>query len=141
MKIIDLIKNNKLYNLANYDKIKSEMGKFEGQYVEISISSVKRERSLSQNSYYWGVVLPMITEEVAGKEQGRVDEEIVQQVHEEMKIRFLSFEVESLVDKSKLTFTKATKELSTSEFESYLEQIRRFAKNELGINIPLPNEI
>jgi len=141
MKIIDLIKNNKLYNLANYDKIKSEMGKFEGQYVEISISPVKRERSLSQNSYYWGVVLPMITEEVAGKEQGRVDEEIVQQVHEEMKIRFLSFEVESLVDKSKLTFTKATKELSTSEFESYLEQIRRFAKNELGINIPLPNEI
>lgn len=140
MKIIDFVKNNKLQNLLNYGKIKSELLKYEGGYVEITISPVKKERSLSQNSYYWGVVLPMITEEISGKEQGMIDEMIVRQIHEEMKIRFLSYEVESKIDKSKLTFTKTTKELSTSEFENYLEQVRRFARNELGINIPLPNE-
>lgn len=36
---------------------------------------------------------------------------------------------------------KSTAEVTTFEFEQYLEQIRAFAAQELRMGIPLPNEL
>jgi hypothetical protein len=59
-----------------------------------------------------------------------------EEVHDAMKLRFL------LVSKGRLGVTlKSTTDLSTVEFEEYLEKVRAYAAMELRITIPLPNEV
>jgi hypothetical protein len=92
-------------------------------------------RSLIQNRYYFGVVVKMIANEMG-------DEPII--VHEILKAMFLE-QVEMV--KSKKTDTvvevrwiKSSSELSTTEFEEYLEKCRKWAAEFLQLPIPLPNE-
>ena len=89
------------------------------------LDSIKT-RSLQQNKYYWGVIIRTL-----GEELGYTD----MVMHDALKIKFLSCGVD------KLPTTKTTKTISTHEFETFLESIRRFAASDLSISIPLPNEI
>lgn len=93
--------------------------------IEI-IKTPKKPRSLNENNYYWGVVVQMISDET-----GFTPEE----AHEAVKWLFLRKQVGNI-------FTvKSTAILNTLEFEEYVENVRRWAQNELNLRIPLPNEI
>lgn len=59
------------------------------------------------------------------------------ELHEALKWRFLRLEDAD----HPLPTVKSTTELTTAQFEEYLEQVRTFGSVELGCYIPLPNEI
>ena len=98
--------------------------------IRIVIVKKKKQRSLNQNSYYWGVVLKII-----GDELGYFPEEM----HQCLATKFLKKIIE-LGDECIETY-RSTARLKTGEFEDYLQKVRIFASAELGILVPLPNEI
>lgn len=106
-------------------RINREINAMKDGVYEISIKPKKNNRSVQQNRYMWGVVYKLIAEHTGYT---------VDEIHQLMKDRFLSYE------RNDVTFHGRTSKLKTSEFEVYLENIRRFAAMDLGIHIPDPNE-
>jgi hypothetical protein len=98
---------------------------------DIIIRKHKKDRSIQQNRYYWGVCLKIISDEIGHS---------VEELHQMMKLRFL-LEKEVEIAGEKYGIAKSTTKLTTAEFETYLENIKRFAAAELGIYIPDPHEV
>lgn len=96
-----------------------------GKFI-LEINKSKSIRSLNQNRFYWGVVLPILSDFF-----GYSNEEM----HQICATTYLRYE------KDGKEFTKSTTKLDTKEFENYLEKIRQWASSEHGIHIPLPNEV
>ena len=111
--------------LDQEESFKNYYPKLQGR-VELIVRRVRKDRSSNENRYYFGVVVKML-----GDELGYTPEEM----HEALKFHFLRDE------SRKLPTVKSTADLSTVEFESYLTQIRQWASVEMGIYIPLPNEV
>ena len=100
----------------------------EGQKVDITISKHKKarpQRSSEQNKYYWGAVINLL--EDFGNEP--------QDIHNALKMKFLA------EPKNGLWFAPSTTDLDIAKMEEYLRQVREWASMEMGIYIPLPNEI
>jgi hypothetical protein len=109
---------------------------FEGQNIIISIEKRRKKRSNNQNAFYW-LVIDMMRDgfnNTLGENVG------VQEVHEFLKNRFLFKEIVNENIGEVVKMPKSTTELSTIEFEEYLENIRAFGLEFLGITIPMPNE-
>lgn len=108
----------------------------EGKFAKITIKERKKNRSLSQNAFYWGVIVPEIVN-LLNVYGNNVDAE---QVHD-----FLKAEVGRLTQKVVLpdgevkAVSGTTTELSTVEFEDYITKIRAWAGG-FGVIIPMPNE-
>ena len=98
---------------------------------------MKKRRSLNQNAYYWGCVLPPIV--AMFREHGsNVDAE---DVHAFLKDNVGKLkQVFVTPDGEVLSGPGSTAKLGTMEFEVYLEKVRAWAAEVLGIAIPLPNE-
>lgn len=56
-------------------------------------------------------------------------------MHEALKFKFLR------VEKEGIESARSTTDLTTTEFEEYMNQIRIWALTELDVKIPLPNEV
>jgi hypothetical protein len=93
-----------------------------GKYF-LCVEKNSKLRSVQQNRYLWGVVYKMISDDT-----GYTPEE----VHFLMKKQFLSYE------KNGVEFLNSTTKLKAVDFDTYIENIRRFAAMELSINIPDP---
>ena len=96
-----------------------------GQRVEVIIRKPKTKRSDLQNSYYFGVVVDMLANELGYDKD---------EMHEILKYKFLQSNAMGM------PYVKSTTKLSTGEFEDYLSGIKRWAAEFLHINIPDPNE-
>lgn len=96
------------------------------QFAYQIIPNERVQRSKQQNSYYWGVVIP-----IAGDEFGYDSEEM----HEAFKILFLSRN-----EDGKPATVRSTVKLSTIEFNDYIEKCQRWCA-EQGIIIPDPGEL
>lgn len=108
---------------------KTHLLKFKGKTVQVTAENLRKVRSTEQNAYYWGVVVRMIADHC-----GYRTAEEVQGVHEELRRKFLT-------GHGPLSVTPSTASLSTEEFSEYVEAVRRWAADELGIYIPDPNEV
>lgn len=97
--------------------------------VELKVN--RGERSLRQNSYYWGVVIKILSD-YTGFEPD--------EMHEDLKNRFLKYYKVIKATGEERELAKSTSNLSTEEFEAYLDMIRRWAMIEHDVYIPLPNE-
>lgn len=100
--------------------------KHEGKEVEVTVKRKTSKRSNSQNKYYWGVVIELISDYT-----GYTPNE----THDYLRLKCLIKENEG-----GFKTLKSTTELSTVEMEKYLEDCRRDASLH-GIYIPLPNEV
>lgn len=118
-------------------KIAALVRSMDGKKLCFSISEVKRRRSGNQNRYYWGVVIPPIVQ-VFREAGNSVDAE---DVHSYLKehVGKLS-QVLVTPDGEVLRSLGSTAKLSTMEMETYLEKVRCWAAETLGIEIGLPNE-
>jgi hypothetical protein len=98
----------------------------------------KKRRSLNQNAYLWSVVYGQIAE--AFRQHGNnVDAD---DVHAYLKDNVGKLrQVFVTPDGEVLTGPGSTAKLSTTEFEVYVEKVRAWAAEKLGISIPLPNEV
>lgn len=124
------VKDGKLA-FKNEVAVNSFLWKFKAEdELDVIISRRTRQRSLPQNAYYWGVVLPVIAHET-----GHTCEEL----HEIYKRMFLTRKI--LKYKGKEYHTPgSTTDCNTMEFGEYMMKICAEAAS-LGINIPDPNSI
>lgn len=93
--------------------------------MEVIVRRPRVQRSLSQNSYYFGVVVKLIAD-FCGYE--------VEDCHRALRARFLSEPGEL-----GLARVKSTTELDTREFAEYVERCRQLAA-EFGVYVPDPGE-
>lgn len=112
--------------------------KEKGVNVVLTVAEAKSKRSNPQNKYYWGVVVDLIGRELKhlGWEPKHCNAE---SVHEMMKREFLSVD-EHVKDGLFLKRTRSTTELDTADFNEYLEHCKRWAAENLSLEIPDPNE-
>ena len=100
------------------------------EQIDITQEKHRKKRSLPQNSYYWGVVLPYIA-----KANGEDD---LDDLHDDLKHMFNP----KIKEVHGMTIEKggSTTEMSTEEFSEYVDKVVRFAAIKLGIYIPDPGE-
>jgi hypothetical protein len=111
--------------LDNPNRYLVQIGRLEGQRIEVVLRKQKTSRSNNQNAYYWGVVLEILSEHL-----GYTPDEM----HEILKFKFLK------TVKADMEYVKSTTKLNTVEFEDYLTKIKQWAASELSCVIPDPNE-
>jgi hypothetical protein len=104
---------------------KALLARLEGKQISLRLTKHHHSRSLSQNAYYWGVVVPLLAESC-----GYEDEEM----HDALKHQFLR---DRANEKGGLVLVKSSAALNTAEFTEYIEQCRRLAA-EMGVMIPDP---
>lgn len=121
-----------IFSPAQRKRIDAAFRRREGDDVRIEIRQRVKARSNNQNRYMWGVVY-----EIIASDTGHTPEEI----HEYCKAKFLPrifFAPKKGIEE--LELTKSTTTLSTFDMEEYLERVRAWAGQELGLQIPMPNE-
>lgn len=101
-------------------------GQYREQPVQVLIEPKKKQRSLSENGYYWGVVIQLLSDW-----SGYTPDEM----HDALKEKFLL----TFDEEHKLARMKSSANLSSIEFENFMSRIRTWA-SEQGVFIPLPNE-
>jgi len=97
-----------------------------------------RKRSIPQNSYYWGVVVPMVRKGLY--DQGFDEIRTNDQAHAVIKRYHLKNEVVSKDTGHVLEQDGTTTELTPATFNDFIERVARWAAEYLGIAIPSPNE-
>ena len=122
--LASVIKGKLVYN--NPEGLENYLQSLNDKSVDVLIRLPKKDRSHEQNRYYWGVIIRLLSEHL-----GYSDDEM----HDALKMLFLKDE------SRKIPTLRSTTELSTTEFEKYLEEIRMWAAQLLGFYIPLPNEV
>lgn len=124
------IENGKIC-LDRRDEFAQHIASLNGKPVELILRREKAKRSSPQNSYYWAVVVKMLSEHC-----GYDSEEM----HEALKWRFLWRDGGVEAGGSPLITAKSTASLSTKEFSEYVEQCRMLAAG-MGVVIPGPGEV
>ncbi len=117
--------------------LKEAMAAFGDTPWQITLDRKIKKRSLSQNAYYRGAVIPSVIDALVdnGYPRSELSNEVV---HELLKGKFLQKEVVS--DQGEiLKVTKSTTELSTVEFLTYIDDIVRWCASVLSYVIPEPN--
>lgn len=99
--------------------------------LEITIRKYAKNRTLTQNRYYWGVVVEMVAAHT-----GYTPEE----VHELFKESLLPKQVK-VFGSREVCCVGSTSRLKTTEFSNYVERARAYVAEELGIYIPDPHEV
>ena len=123
------VKNGKA-TFQNREQFDNELLGYEGKTVFITVREQKNRRSLNLNSYYWAVVVKLVSVETG------YDKE---EAHEVLKSMFLrtKYQLKGIwVDGM-----KSTTKLSNQEMNDYIEEVKRFASSSLGLYIPDPNEV
>jgi|TARA_Y100000034_G_scaffold64432_1_gene77951 hypothetical protein len=115
--------------LDRNDLFKRAIHVFEGERVVVTVTKQFNKRSLPQNAYYWGVVLPTISEDTG---------HTVMELHDIFKGMFLPKRAVKFKDKVYHLMGSTTK-LSVGGFVEYIERINAEAGS-LGIVIPTPEE-
>ncbi len=93
-------------------------------------SNRKKPKSLQQNKYYFGYVLPELCKELWGDKD-------IEGMRSALKAKFRV----GIKDGIKYLKSDKLSESNTVEWEEYMEDIRRWAASEHSINIKEPNEI
>jgi hypothetical protein len=95
--------------------------------VDVTVRRHRRTRSDRQHRYYFGVVVEILSEFT-----GYTSDEM----HDALKWKFLQVD-----PGSSLPTVRSTTNLTTVEFEDFLERVRMWAAADLRVVIPLPNEV
>lgn len=98
---------------------------------DVEIKPFRKSRSNPQNSFYYGVVIPSISD-VTGYSKN--------ECHELLATMFLPVSTVSMHGVT-VDIRTSTAKLNTVDFNNYLESISHFASSVLGCSIPLPNEL
>lgn len=130
-----ITESNEIYYPAHViDARKRWLSTFKpGTRVDVVIKKHRKNRTLEQNAYYWGVVIPILADHFGHDNP--------EDMHEDLKLAF------NPVD-SKIEFGKkiggTTTKMSTEEFmvsdTSYVERVCRWAATKYGLYIPPPKK-
>jgi len=106
----------------------------EGKDCRVTVERKRKQRSMSQNAYYFGVVIPLVQAMLVDYGND-VDPE---EVHAFLK-EHVGKLVSAVADKDgkRIAIVRSSATLSTVEWEAYMERIKRWAA-EQGTFIPDP---
>ena len=107
----------------------------DGEYV-MTIERKRRKRSLMQNAYYWGVVVPLVKEGLLDVGYRMTTEA----VHEYLKGQFSITEIVNERTGEVLKSIGSTSEMTTSKMMDYFAEITQWAAEYLNVQIPNPGE-
>lgn len=110
---------------------------FEGKEVVITIDRLKKKRSNNQNSYYWGVLIPL-TKKAILDTWGEVWS--VEKTHSYLKENFCFYEKVNESTGEVIKVPKSTTENTTTEMEVYHLEIRKHLLEWFNVDAPEPNE-
>jgi hypothetical protein len=108
----------------------------DGKY-KMELSSYKI-RSLSQNNYYWQMIENYIQPGLY--DLGWRDIKSKEAAHDFVRELFLKIKIINEQTGEEMERIKSTTELTTTQFNEYLEEIWQWAAEYLLISIPAPNE-
>lgn len=103
----------------------------------LTMKRYKAKRSLSQNGYYWKVIIAAVRQGLIdmGFDHAAVN---LEAVHELLKAKFLKRDIAN-DDGLFITVTLSTSDLNKTEFGEYIDAIDRWSLEFLGFNLPTPN--
>ena len=111
-----------------FDDFHLHLGTFaEGTDLDVIVRKARKPSSTPQMRYYYGVVLKMLSD-WSGHTPDEMDS-------------YLKWELLRQTDDNGLEYVPSKKDLSTVEFEEYLDRVRMHAAIRFEVPIPLPNEV
>ena len=113
----------------DYEMLTEYLSKKKDGVYYCKVELPRNPRSLNQNSYYWGIVLPIIADYT-----GNTPDEL----HNIFKRMFLPPKITMYRNKA-IKMPSSTTDLSTGGFVEYIDRIIGEA-GELGVSIPPPND-
>lgn len=116
-------------------QVAKALQRWEGKRVSLKLSEAKKRRSISQNAYYWGVVVPAVQGLL--EQHGNTYEP--EEIHEFLKARVGGLRKVVIAPGGPEIVTQSTARLSTTEFQEYLAKVVAWAA-EFDLQIPEPNE-
>ena len=128
------VKEGKLH-ITHRKEFDEQLTRLSGD-VELTIQKKRKTRSNPQNRYYWGNVIPICCEIL--KDCGYLFTH--DHTHEFLKANFNTKPLANQKTGEVLSVPISTTELTTVEFEEYMERIRVWAWDFTSVTIPLPNE-
>ena len=121
------------WQISNKDQFKKEFNeyfkKLDDWNYNCEIKKYRKNRSLSQNKYYW-LTIAKFADEV---------DVTPADLHEELKYELLSTHF-TWIKWEDIVKIKSTSNLNTVQMEEYLERIRKKAMEEYNLYLELPNE-
>lgn len=132
--IVIQVKKGKIINYQNLESVIEVLN--DGNH-RIQIEEIKN-RSLSQNKYYWKVMVPAVKEGLRdmGWDEIKTDDD----AHEYILEEFLKREIKNHETGKIKVIPGSTSRLSTKEFGEFIDAVVKWAVEFLGIQIPFPNE-
>ena len=122
------VENDLTLRFVNVQKVKTHLLALRGKTGEVTSAQKRNHRTLSQNAYYRGVVLPVIAEHCGYSGKAELDS---------LHARFAEMFLPKV---GMLQIRKSTADLDTREMTGFIENIRRYAADELGVHVPSPGE-
>jgi len=139
MKKITIISHVENGNLKrNRNLIKEAIKSFEGKDIEVTIQRKRKTRSTPQNSFYWGVVLPLVQD---GLKESTGEIRDFGAIHYQILLPLMApgRDIVNLETGVIISEKLTSSEMTTTEFMEYVLEIQKWSTEFLGINIPDPN--
>jgi len=124
------IQKNGLLYVSNPQTFKEYLLSLGDKVLDVVVKVHRNDRSDNQNRYLHGVILPTLCNHTGYS---------ADEMKDIVKTMFLRRFV--IINGKEIEVVLGTAKLTTLEAETFFEQIRRWAALELGISIPLPNEV
>lgn len=111
---------------------RAAVAKHRGRAVWVTVKRQQQSRSPEANRYYWGVVVDHIANYIG---------ESAEETHELLKAKFLAPREVELLDGQKIQMPPSTRRLTVEQFAAYIDQVRTWAAQFLGLSIPDANQV
>lgn len=98
----------------------------------VTVTRQQHARTLPQNKYYWSVVVDSIADHI-GEDRDTV--------HEYLKRQFIGDRDIELLSGQRMTVPARSSLLSVEEFTAYIERVRVWSAQFLGLSIPDANQV
>jgi len=136
VEITTSVKNGKF--TRNRTIVLQAINSFNNADVVLTFDKPKKKRSNNQNSFYWGVLIPLMQ---SGAKDLWGEVWSIDKAHKHLSNLFVFHE--SVNEKTgEITQTpKSTTELTTTGWEVFMTEIRIYLLENFDINAPEPNQI
>ena len=120
------------------ERIQRRLGELRGKY-RIEVTKYRKRRSDRQNRFYWPCVVAPFGEFL--REQGEDTTDL--EAHEMLKSKFLRKTMIHKTTGEALDYTRSTTELTTTEFNEYVERCAAWLVGMFDVHVqdPLPHRI
>jgi len=118
--------------LADSSAWRAAVARHRGRAVWVTVKRQTVQRSPEANRYYWGVVVDSIASYIG---------ESAEDTHELLKQRFLPGRSIELLDGRAMEMPPSTKRLTVEEFSLYVEHVKVWAAQWLGLAIPEAGQV